>query len=75
MAMKGETYFHKKRALVNGWRKLFNPELAFYWVQLANWKAAQRQPGRRRRLGADSRSAAQGAFHSTHRDGGDHRHR
>lgn len=34
---EGITYYHKKRALVQGWRKLFNPDLAFYWVQLANY--------------------------------------
>jgi sialate O-acetylesterase len=35
---EGESYFHKTKALVNGWRKLFNPDLAFYWVQLANFR-------------------------------------
>ncbi len=41
---EGESYYHKKRALVNGWRKLFNPDLAFYWVQLANWKQPNDNP-------------------------------
>lgn len=41
---EGESYFHKKQALVNGWRKLFNPDLAFYWVQLANFRAATDDP-------------------------------
>jgi sialate O-acetylesterase len=35
---EGESYYHKTQALVNGWRKLFNPDLAFYWVQLANFQ-------------------------------------
>lgn len=41
---EGESYYHKKQALVNGWRKLFNPDLAFYWVQLANWKQPNDNP-------------------------------
>ena len=41
---EGEEYFHKTQALVNGWRKLFNPELAFYWVQLANFQGANENP-------------------------------
>ncbi|MDP7050479.1 MAG: sialate O-acetylesterase [Verrucomicrobiota bacterium] len=33
------SYYHKKHALVNGWRKAFlNKDLAFYWVQLANFR-------------------------------------
>ncbi len=36
---EGESYYHKMRALINGWRKAFqNPELAFYFVQLANYR-------------------------------------
>ncbi len=42
---EGESYFHKKQALVNGWRKLFNPDLAFYWVQLANFRDPLDVPG------------------------------
>jgi len=35
---EGESYYQKKHALVNGWRKAFqNPELAFYWTQLCSW--------------------------------------
>jgi len=41
---EGESYYHKKKALVNGWRKLFNPDLAFYWVQLADWRSASKDP-------------------------------
>lgn len=36
---EGRSYYHKKHALVKGWRKVFqNPKLAFYWVQLANFQ-------------------------------------
>lgn len=41
---EGESYYHKKQALVNGWRKIFQPNLAFYWVQLANWKQPTEDP-------------------------------
>lgn len=41
---EGESYYHKTQALVNGWRKLFNPDLAFYWVQLANFQKANENP-------------------------------
>ncbi len=41
---EGETYYHKTRALVNGWRELFNPELAFYWVQLADFQQPNENP-------------------------------
>ena len=41
---EGESYYHKTHALVNGWRKLFNPDLAFYWVQLANFRKPNDNP-------------------------------
>jgi len=41
---EGISYHHKKTALINGWRKLFNPDLAFYWVQLADFKKASDMP-------------------------------
>ncbi|QDU96032.1 sialate O-acetylesterase [Lignipirellula cremea] len=41
---EGESYYHKTKALVNGWRKLFNPDLAFYWVQLADFQAPNDDP-------------------------------
>jgi len=41
---EGESYYHKTRALVNGWRELFNPDLAFYWVQLANFQQPKDDP-------------------------------
>jgi sialate O-acetylesterase len=41
---EGLSYYHKKHALVNGWRKLFNPELAFYWVQLADFQQPTDEP-------------------------------
>jgi len=48
---EGESYYHKMRALINGWRKAFeNPMLAFYFVQLANYKEADKAPDRWARL-------------------------
>ncbi len=41
---EGESYYHKTKALVQGWRELFNPELAFYWVQLADFRAPNDDP-------------------------------
>ena len=41
---EGITYHYKKMALINGWRKLFNPDLAFYWVQLADFKKSNDKP-------------------------------
>ncbi len=42
---EGESYFHKMRALVGGWRKVFRqPELPFYSVQLANWQQPNEAP-------------------------------
>ncbi|MBN1556932.1 MAG: sialate O-acetylesterase [Lentisphaerae bacterium] len=35
----GEKYFYKMQALIRGWRTVFeNPELSFYFVQLANFQ-------------------------------------
>jgi sialate O-acetylesterase len=34
---EGDEYYHKKQALIKGWRELFKqPKLPFYYVQLAN---------------------------------------
>ena len=41
---EGESYYHKTQALVNGWRELFNPDLGFYWVQLANFQQPNDNP-------------------------------
>ena len=41
---EGLSYHHKKTALINGWRKLFNPDLAFYWVQLADFRTSNEKP-------------------------------
>ena len=39
------SYYHKKHALVNGWRKVFqNKDLGFYWVQLANFQNPNSNP-------------------------------
>ncbi len=41
----GEGYAAKKRALVKGWRSVFeNDSLAFYWVQLANFQQPTDNP-------------------------------
>jgi sialate O-acetylesterase len=43
---EGNSYYHKKHALVKGWRNAFqNPKLAFYWVQLCNFKQPGTTPG------------------------------
>lgn len=43
---EGITYYQKKHALVKGWRNAFqNPKLAFYWVQLCNFKQPGTTPG------------------------------
>ena len=41
---EAEAYYHKKKALVQGWRELFNEDLGFYWVQLANFREANDNP-------------------------------
>ena len=42
---EGRSYYHKKHALVNGWRRAFrNDQLAFYWVQLANFQQPNPDP-------------------------------
>ncbi len=42
---EGEIYFHKMKALIAGWRKVFeNPKMLFYFVQLANWQAPTDDP-------------------------------
>lgn len=41
---EGESYYHKTQALINSWRELFNPELAFYWVQLADFRQPNDDP-------------------------------
>ncbi|MDA0285673.1 MAG: sialate O-acetylesterase [Planctomycetota bacterium] len=37
MQKNGLGYFDKTRALIEGWRKTWNPELPFYFVQIAPW--------------------------------------
>ena len=41
---EGESYYHKKKALVQGWRNLFNEDLGFYWVQLADFRQPNDNP-------------------------------
>lgn len=41
----GLRYQHLKKGLVNGWRETFeNPELSFYWVQLAGFQQPDDNP-------------------------------
>lgn len=45
-AEDGAFYYPKKHALVNGWRQAFhNQKLAFYWVQLCNFRDPGTTPG------------------------------
>ncbi|MFZ4397241.1 MAG: sialate O-acetylesterase [Kiritimatiellia bacterium] len=42
---EGETYYHKMRALVGGWRKVWNQgDFPFYFVQLASFQNANDNP-------------------------------
>lgn len=42
---EGQTYLHKKQALITGWRKVWNqPDMPFYFVQLASYQQATDDP-------------------------------
>ena len=41
---EGESYYHKTRALIGGWREVFGPDLPFYLVQLANLQQPTENP-------------------------------
>ncbi len=42
---EGDSYYHKMRALIGGWRQAFGVgDFPFYYVQLANWQAANDNP-------------------------------
>lgn len=42
---EGDSYFHKKQALIGGWRELWKQgDFPFYFVQLANFQAANNNP-------------------------------
>lgn len=42
---EGDSYFHKKQALIGGWRSLWGQgDFPFYFVQLANFQAATNNP-------------------------------
>ena len=42
---EGLSYFHKKSALIKGWRKIWKQgDFPFYYVQLANWRKASTNP-------------------------------
>jgi sialate O-acetylesterase len=43
-ANDGLSYYPKQNALINGWRKVFHPDLAFYWVQVANYSQDANKP-------------------------------
>ncbi|MCD4824545.1 MAG: sialate O-acetylesterase [Phycisphaerae bacterium] len=42
---EGMSYYHKKRALVGGWREVWGQgDFPFYWVQLANYHSDRKNP-------------------------------
>ena len=41
----GLAYFDKTKDLVEGWRKTWNSELPFYFVQIAPWSGGRYEPG------------------------------
>jgi sialate O-acetylesterase len=42
---EGVSYFHKKQALIGGWRQLWKQgDFPFYFVQLANWQQPNKDP-------------------------------
>jgi sialate O-acetylesterase len=41
----GLTYFDKTKDLIEGWRRTWNSELPFYFVQIAPWSGARYEPG------------------------------
>lgn len=42
---EGISYFHKKKALIQGWRKVFNnPKMPFYFVQLTSFRKSPDSP-------------------------------
>lgn len=41
----GLAYFDKTKDLVEGWRKTWNSDLPFYFVQIAPWSGARYEPG------------------------------
>ncbi|MDE0839731.1 MAG: 9-O-acetylesterase, partial [Kiritimatiellae bacterium] len=41
---EGMPYFHKKKALIEGWRKVWDQDIAFYFVQLADYRKPNTDP-------------------------------
>jgi sialate O-acetylesterase len=41
----GFKYFHKTKALIDGWRKAWGTEFPFYFVQIAPWAGGHYAPG------------------------------
>ncbi len=58
---EGDIYYHKMKALIAGWRKAFeNPNMLFYFVQLANFQSPTDDPA-----GGDGWSALREAQRKT----------
>ena len=41
---EGESYFHKKQALIKGWRKVWGQDMSFYFVQLTAFQKDNKNP-------------------------------
>jgi sialate O-acetylesterase len=42
---EGESYYHKKKALIKGWRSVWNQgDFPFYFVQLADFRNSNGKP-------------------------------
>jgi len=41
---EGDSYFQKKRAMIETWRRLWGSDFPFYFVQLANWREPNDDP-------------------------------
>ena len=41
---EGISYFHKKQALIKGWREIWGHDLSFYFVQLADFRDPNKAP-------------------------------
>ena len=69
---EGMLYYEKKKALINGWRDIWNnKKMPFYFVQLAPYKYG----GEPTRSGRNLAGAVGNSEGSAHRHGGHHRHR
>lgn len=41
---EGDSYYFKTKALVEGWRKVWNDDFPFYWVQLSSFQGVTNDP-------------------------------